>query len=141
MQPSSSVRATAMDRFDEPRLFDLSLIMLLIAAAVFMAAEARYFTVFDDEAFSCRRYTLPAREIVRALWNQAEPAPPLYYLLVHGWIRLFGVTPLAMRSLSIVFFIAGGILIALAGDAWYGRRAGRAACVLAVLHPLHILFG
>lgn len=128
-------------RDERGRLFDLSMILFLLAVAAFMAASARYYSVFDDEAFSCRRYVLPAGEIVRALWNQTEPDPPLYYVAVHGWMRLFGVTPLAMRGLSILFFIVGVAFLGAAGRTWYEPRVGRWTMVIAALHPLHLFFG
>lgn len=102
---------------------------------------AGYFTVFDDEAFSCLRYTLPPGEMVSALWHGAEPDPPLYYLLQSGWIRIFGVGPLGLRSLSILLFLVGLVFIRLAGEAWIDARSGRLAMLLCALHPAHLFFG
>jgi mannosyltransferase len=49
-------------------------------------------------------------------WHQ-ETNPPLYFLILAGWIGLFGSTALAVRSLS---------LLALAGALPVVRRIGRA---------------
>lgn len=129
-------------RIAPPRpLFDFSLIVLTLGVAAFMAGAANYYSVFDDEAFSCCRYVLPAREIVAALWNHVEPDPPLYYLAAHGWMSLFGVSPLAMRSLSIACFIVGVVCLGHAGRDWFGPTAGRWVVILTLLHPLHLFFG
>lgn len=99
------------------------------------------YTVFDDEAFSCHRYVMPVGEMVAALWNGVEPDPPLYYVLINGWVRVFGVGPLGLRSLSILFFLAGLVFIRLAGQAWFDRRTGLIAMLLCALHPAHLFFG
>lgn len=102
---------------------------------------AGHYTVFDDEAFSCRRYVMPMGEMVSALWHGAEPDPPLYYVLENGWVRIFGTGPLGLRSLSILFFVVGLVFIRAAGQAWFGASTGRAAMILCALHPAHLFFG
>lgn len=103
-------------------------------------AAGRY-TVFDDEAFSSRRYVMPAGELISALRQRVEPDPPLYYIAVGAWIRIWGVEPVAIRSLSILFFLAGVVALSNAARAWFGPAAARWALVLGALHPLHLFFG
>lgn len=99
------------------------------------------YTVFDDEAFSCRRYVMPLGEMVSALGHGVEPDPPLYYILMNGWTRMFGVGPLGLRSMSIVLFLAALPVVRLAGEAWFDRRVGRLAMILCTLHPAHLFLG
>ena len=113
----------------------------MLAVGVFMFWGAGHYTVYDDEAFSCRRYVMPFDEMLRALRNGAEPDPPLYYLLMNGWTRVFGVGPVALRSLSILLFLLSLPFVRAAGEAWFDRRIGRAAMVLCALHPAHLFFG
>lgn len=103
-------------------------------------AAGRY-TVFDDEAFSALRYTLPPVEMVKALWHGDEPDPPLYYLIQSGWVRVFGIGPLGLRSLSIVLFLAGLVFVRRAGELWFNERTGRLAMLLCAIHPAHLFFG
>ncbi len=57
-----------------------------------------------DEAFSYLMAKLPLTQL---LWSTAKDAnPPLYYLLLKGWMGIFGSSELAIRSLSIIFFWA-----------------------------------
>ncbi len=102
---------------------------------------AGHYTVFDDEGFSCRRYAMPLGEMVSALWHGAEPDPPLYYILQNIWVHLFGVGPLGLRSLSIVMFLIGLVLIRQAGRSWFGGHTGLVAMAVCALHPAHLLFG
>jgi len=122
-------------------LLDRWTLLILLGAGVFMFRGAGRYTVFDDEAFSCRRYVMPVGEMLSALWNLAEPDPPLYYLLENLWVRFFGVGPVALRSLSIVIFLVGLVFIRAAGQAWFDHRTGLAAMVLCALHPAHLFFG
>ena len=44
------------------------------------------------------------REVLRAV-ERSDTSPPLYYLLLHFWMLLLGSNALALRSLSILFFL------------------------------------
>ncbi len=120
---------------------DRWLITILLLVCGFQLWAAHYYTVFDDEAFSCNRYVMPAGELVGALWNGVEPDPPLYYLLQHAWISVFGVGPVGLRGLSILCFLTGLLVVREAGEAWFDAPTGRAASLLCALHPAHLFFG
>ncbi len=88
----------------------------IIAAGLFL----RFFTsshLWLDEAQSVNIARLPLSHLVGALRH--DGAPPLYYAILHIWMRLFGSGDAAVRSLSGVFAVAA--LPAL----WFaGRRLG-----------------
>ncbi|MBI5762408.1 MAG: glycosyltransferase family 39 protein [Planctomycetes bacterium] len=123
------------------RHFDRGTILILIAIAAWMIWAAGYYTVFDDEAFSCQRYVLPMGEMLRALWDGVEPDPPLYYMLQNLSVRVVGVGPLGLRALSIVVFLAGLMAMRAAGRAWFDERVGRLTMLLCAVHPAHLFFG
>ncbi len=56
--------------------------------------------------------------------------PPLYYLLLHVWIRLFGTSESATHSLSLLFGLLSVPVGMWAGWTLFGRRAGLIAAVL-----------
>lgn len=57
-----------------------------------------------DEAFS---YLLAKKSIVEILSLTARDFnPPFYYLVLHFWMRLFGTSEVALRSVSLIFFAA-----------------------------------
>ncbi len=56
--------------------------------------------------------------------------PPLYYVLLHGWIRLFGASESATHSLSLLFGLLCVPVGMWAGWTLFGRRAGLIAAVL-----------
>lgn len=55
-----------------------------------------------DEAFS---YLLAKKNIFEIIILTAKDFnPPLYYLVLHFWIKFFGNSEIALRSLSLIFF-------------------------------------
>ena len=99
------------------------LIVAVALAAVAVGVALRFVTrsaLWLDEALSVNIAALPVADIVEALRRDGHP--PLYYLLLHGWIELFGSSDAVVRSLS------GLIAVLTLPVAWaYGRRRGGAA--------------
>ena len=102
-----------------------------------------------DEALSVNIAKLPVGDIPGAL--KRDGAPPLYYVMLHYWIRVFGNSDVAVRMLSgacSVFalvglfflvrriwgretaFIATGILAASAFASYYATEARMYALVM-----------
>ncbi|HVL03141.1 MAG TPA: glycosyltransferase family 39 protein, partial [Acidimicrobiales bacterium] len=59
----------------------------------------------------------------------------LYYLLLHGWMELFGSSETAVRALSLVFAVATVPVAWWAGRSLFGRQAGWVAAVLVAFSP------
>ncbi|MCX8009138.1 MAG: glycosyltransferase family 39 protein [Patescibacteria group bacterium] len=57
-------------------------------------------SLWRDEAFSI----LIAEKPVSSFIGSLNFEPPLYYIFLHIWIRLFGTSEIAVRSLSLVGF-------------------------------------
>ncbi len=58
--------------------------------------------LWRDEAFS---YLLAKKNLWEIIsLSLKEFTPPLYYLLLHFWIKIFGSSEIALRSLSYVFY-------------------------------------
>lgn len=75
----------------------------------------------------------PASGLVDAL--RQDGSPPLYYVLLHAWMRLFGDGDVAVRALSGVLSIAALPLAWLAGTRVAGRWAGAAALLITATNP------
>jgi len=84
-----------------------TLLLVGLGVVVAVAVLLRFLTTSDlwlDEALTVNIAKLPLGDLHEALKH--DGAPPLYYLLLHGWIRLFGSSDLAVRSLSGVLGVA-----------------------------------
>lgn len=64
-----------------------------------------------------------------------DGSPPLYYLLLGIWVRLFGDGEAATHTLSLCFGLACIPLAFFAGRAVFGRVTGLACALLAALDP------
>ncbi len=114
----------------------------LVIVAVAVGAALRVRTVPDlwvDEALSVNISKLRLEDLFEALRHDGHP--PLYYLLLHGWMDVFGEGGLAVRSMSAVISVATLPLAWLAGAKAGGRRCAAAAVVLFAVTPQAIRFG
>ncbi|MBI5614290.1 glycosyltransferase family 39 protein [Candidatus Gottesmanbacteria bacterium] len=74
-------------------------------------------SIWRDEAFSI----LAAKEPLLHFLPTLTFEPPLYYILLHFWIKLFGTSEVAVRSLSLVgFLIACSVVVV-----WSEKRFGK----------------
>jgi mannosyltransferase len=83
-----------------------------------------------DEAQSVAISELPPPQLFDAL--RADAAPPLYYLLLHGWIEVVGTGDWAVRALSGVFAVAALPLFYLLAKR---SAAGLVTLALAAANP------
>ncbi len=115
----------------------LCIVAIAIAARAYGIGSQSLWT---DELFS-RFY--PDLFSLRYLWTTGllhESSPPLYYMAIEGWMRLFGTSAVAMRSFSLIASVLTLPLIYLIAIELFDRRRGLAAMLLFALLPLQISF-
>jgi uncharacterized membrane protein len=114
----------------------------LAAAAVLIAAIVLRFwaksPLWLDEANTVSIAGLPLSRIPDALRH--DGAPPLYYVLLHGWIRLFGTSDLAVRSLGGVIAVATFPFMWFAGRRVGGRAGAWVALLLLASSPFAVRY-
>ncbi|MCX7955746.1 MAG: hypothetical protein N2593_01380 [Patescibacteria group bacterium] len=60
-------------------------------------------SLWRDEAFS---YLISKKNIIEILFLTAKDFnPPLYYIILHFWIKIFGYSEIVLRSLSLIFYL------------------------------------
>ncbi|MGI9033791.1 MAG: hypothetical protein ACR2HY_08985 [Acidimicrobiales bacterium] len=64
-----------------------------------------------------------------------DGSPPLYYILLHGWMALFGTSEQATHSLSLVLSLAAIPVALWAGWSLFGRRVGWILAILVAFSP------
>jgi mannosyltransferase len=111
--------------------------MLVAAAFIFLTIGRKSFWL--DEAFSVAVAQMPwPRFLHFALHEESNMA--LYYVLLRGWVRLFGESETAVRSLSAIF----GLLCipAIYGLAFrvYDRRVASISAVLLSVNTFYIQY-
>lgn len=106
--------------------------VLVVGAGLVLRFWARS-ALWLDEALSVNIASLPLSDLHGALRQDGHP--PLYYVLLHGWMDLFGQGDRAVRTLSGLFAVALLPLIWVAGTRLGGRRVALYAVLLTALSP------
>ncbi|MDQ3145769.1 MAG: glycosyltransferase family 39 protein, partial [Actinomycetota bacterium] len=112
-----------------------------VAVVVALGVAFRLVTTSDlwlDEALSVDIARLPLDQLFDALRRDGHP--PLYYLLLHWWMAVFGEGDLAVRSLSALFSLACLPLVGVLGRRHAGRAGSVAALVLLASSPYAIRY-
>ncbi len=111
------------------------LLLLALALRFYQLTAA---AIWGDEGSSVLLAQMP----LSGIWNHAayDVHPPLYFLLLHGWIGLFGDSILSIRMMSA---LPGAISVLL--GTWLmhlvaGRRATLLACLLLALLPTAVRY-
>lgn len=81
-----------------------------------------------DESFSLHAALQNLPDIVRLLCKGDNP--PLWEILLHFWIKVFGISEIAIRSLSLIFSVLTIIPIYILGEKYLHRSVGLAASII-----------
>lgn len=114
---------------------------VIVGGAVAVGVVLRFVTsshMWLDEALSVDIARLPVADIPAALRHDGHP--PLFYVLLHFWMRLFGEGDLAVRSFSGVIALGALALAALAARRLAGRDGALMMVGLLALSPFAIRY-
>ena len=117
----------------------LALIVLLcVALRVYHLGAA---SLWSDEIFSRYYLDLFGLHYVLSDGLSRETNPPTYYLLLQGWMALWGYSEAALRSLSTVASILCVPVAYLLGREFGGKSRALAAALICALCPMSVYFG
>jgi mannosyltransferase len=107
--------------------------ILLLSVILVIAVFLRWYnlgteSIVLDEAASIKESAMTIQGMA-AHSNQ----PPLYFLLLRGWMAVFGTTEVALRSLSAVFGVLAVGVVFMVGKLLINRRVGLAAAFLVAI--------
>jgi len=112
-----------------------------VILAIFTGVVLRFLALSHlwlDEALSVNIARLPPGRLFAALRH--DGAPPLYYLVLHVWIGVFGSGPLAVRALSGLTSVASLPLVWVAGRRLAGRGVAWTAVILLATSPFAVRY-
>jgi mannosyltransferase len=69
------------------------------------------------------------------LLGQTDAAVSLYYVILHGWISVFGDSALALRAPSVIAMAATAAMVGLIGRRLYNPQVGLVAGLLFAVIP------
>jgi hypothetical protein len=119
-----------------------NLVAAISIAGVLVASLFFYFytrsDMWLDEALSVNIARLPLHDLHAAL--KQDGAPPLFYVLLHFWMKAFGTGDIAARSLSGVCMVGAVVATWFAARRFAGTTVAWVAVVLMALNPYAIRY-
>src|SRR3954453_20234118 len=139
--PPDDAPASRRYRRDMPKWFYPVSIGILIAAGLVLRFMARQ-ALWLDEAQSVAIAKLPLHGTGPTLWDglKADGSPPLYYLVLHGWIELFGTGTAVVRALSALLNLAAIYPLYVLALRVVGKRPARVVVLLYVCSPYALYY-
>jgi hypothetical protein len=135
-------KSTGFPLFWQANLNRLHLLLLFLLGASLLLSN-RWFTEVDDE---CAIIDGAARPIFQTIGLYLSGAgehehPPLYDLILHGWLQLTHGKQDLLRVPSVAFYLAGAWILAAAVERRSGRAARSYSLLAIVLWPFGFHFG
>lgn len=112
---------------------DWLVVLVLCLLAFGLRAPELWRAYWIDEGISIGISSHPLSQIPALL--REDGSPPLFYFLLHFWMRLFGQSEAATHSLPLAVSIANVPVGYVCGRWLYDRRAGLAAAALFATNP------
>ena len=116
---------------------------LLPVVVISMLASNSWVTALDDECAIIDRAAKPVHETIQLFFRGVgeHEHPPLYDLLLHGWLRLTGGNMHLLRVPAIIFYVLGGWTLARAAKHLGGTRSQMFVLWMVALWPYGFHFG
>lgn len=129
-----------MSKFTNKQINIILPILLFALAFItkFMFIDSR--DVCVDEPFTIFNAQKSVLEIIK-LPTQNEPNPPLFMLLLHWWMSLFGSSALSVRILPLLFNSATAVALFFIGKQLKDKWAGVLTSLIFILSTYHFYFG
>ena len=124
------------------RIFQPAIILLTIvvlAAALRIVALFYVGTYTFDDAFSVHFAQMDLGQMLDLIKDEVHP--PLYFILLHFWLKIFGSGEIAPRVLALIFSLASLPLLYLLGKKIINRWVGLLASLMMALSYFEIFSG
>ncbi len=115
------------------RLLLVGLLLIAFGVRTWNLSSAEFWL---DEAVSHYIAKNSPEEIVRYTLSRSREHPPLYYLLLHGWMILAGPSEWSLRFFSAWWGTLFVALVFAAARRWFGERTAWLALLLTVAQPM-----
>jgi mannosyltransferase len=115
-------------------------VILLLSTIMILGIFLRFYdlgneSLWLDEASSIQESNLGLTEIPNST-NQ----PPLYFLILHQWINLFGSSEIALRSLSALFGIFSLFITYLVSQQLFTKKIALVSVLISAISTFQIIY-
>jgi mannosyltransferase len=95
-------------------------------------------SVWLDEAVTSQVSELGIWELVQWMINENDNNPPLYYMLMHFWVSVFGDSEFSLRLPSVIIGTGSVLMIYLMGKLVFNRTTALIAALILAVSVFHI---
>ncbi|SDM99248.1 Dolichyl-phosphate-mannose-protein mannosyltransferase [Halogranum gelatinilyticum] len=118
---------------------ELLLAVVLVGAVLLRLPRLGTQSLWTDEIYSVAvRASLSVPDL---LVMPQDPHPPLYYLLLRGWMTVFGTSPGAVRAFSVLCSVAAVYVAYSLATRLFDDRTGLVVAALLAVSVFHIHVG
>src|SRR3954454_8855189 len=135
-RPAWDLRARALG---DARIATPLALGALVLVSIYVRTRQAGVGFWIDEGLSVGIADRPLGDIPGVL--RQDGSPPLYYLLLHLWIGVFGDAEATARALSLLCATLAVPVAWWAARAMFGSRGGWAAAALAATNPFLTQYG
>ncbi|MDQ6784796.1 MAG: glycosyltransferase family 39 protein [Actinomycetota bacterium] len=119
--------------------WDARVVAALVVAAAILRVPNLGRAYWVDEGISIGIASGPLTQIPHLL--RLDGSPPLFYAVLHLWLRVFGASPVSTHVLALLISLAVIPVAFWAGRTLFGREAAYAAAGLAATSPFLTWYG
>lgn len=91
-----------------------------------------------DEPFSIYHAQMDIHQIIEHLYNGNNP--PLFEIILHGWIKMFGISPFSVRFLPLLFSSLTASTLFILGNRFFNFKTGIIVALLFSFSNFHLFF-
>lgn len=112
--------------------------IILIIATLLRLINLGAESIWIDEATSL--YHAQESFMGNIKWVASDTNLPLYNIFLWQWIRLFGISEIAIRSLSVIFGIMSVFMIYLLGKRLFSKKIGILSAIFLSISSAHLYY-
>ena len=113
----------------------ISLLLLNILLKIIFISTA---SIAWDEPFSIYHAQMSVKNIVHQLYLGNNP--PFFEIVLHFWIKFFGISPFSVRFLPMIFSSLTAVMIFLLGNKMFHFKVGLLTALLFTFTNFHLFF-
>lgn len=128
-------------KLDKNKLLNIIIPIALFSVAFFWKfANISARDICLDEPFTIFNAQDSILNIIK-LPSQNEPSPPLFMLIMHFWIKVFGISAQSVRTVPILFNALTAVFLYLTGKRFFNFWSGLTSSVLFIFSTYHFFYG
>ncbi len=112
------------------------LALVLLSNAIIKLIFLKESHLYLDEPYTVFVCQMDFHEMFAAIKAEHDPNAPMYFIFLHYWISLFGISEISVKSLSIIFSLITAFFIFTIGKKFFNHTTAFVASLLFLFTPV-----